>query len=161
MVSKALGLIARADTIPVVHSGSSIHPSRPWCTEHLWDEDVKAFQAEFNILAPEILDSSDPTDEMEAVFSGFLERKRSIAAEIKEVCLLSVHKSRAYFFAIAYSSTPDCASHGRRTATQIVQLYYPMSRPGVTKSWFTILVWDAISHGFFAVSRRDSPSLGM
>ncbi|KAH9986005.1 hypothetical protein BJV74DRAFT_547625 [Russula compacta] len=67
-----------------VQSGSSIHPSRPWCTEHLWDEDVKAFQAEFDTLAPEIVDLSDPTDEMEAVFNEFLERKKSQAAGIKE-----------------------------------------------------------------------------
>ncbi|KAI9507424.1 hypothetical protein F5148DRAFT_114337 [Russula earlei] len=70
-----------------VQSASSIHPARPWCTEHLWDEDVKSFQAEFNRLAPQILDSSDSANK---IFSEFLERKKSMASEIKrhtQVCL--------------------------------------------------------------------------
>ena len=65
--------------------------SRPWCTEHLWDEDVKAFQAEFNMLAPQILDSSGSTDDAEAIFSGFMERKKKMAAEVKQVCHISMN----------------------------------------------------------------------
>lgn len=82
---KVLDYLCVLTSYSPVQSGSSIHPSRPWCTEHLWDEDVKAFQAEFDTLAPEMVDLSDPTDEMEAVFNEFLERKKSQAAGIKEV----------------------------------------------------------------------------
>jgi hypothetical protein len=119
-----------------VPSGGGIHPSRPWCTEHLWDEDVKEFQAEFNILVPQILDSSESTDDVEAAFSGFLERKKKMVTEVKQVCYLFMSGTYIQHFAIACFSTRNSALRGRRTATQIVAQCYPMSRPNVSKSTF-------------------------
>jgi hypothetical protein len=69
-----------------VSSGSSIHPSKPWCIEHVWDGDVKAIRAEFNALAPQFLDSNDTPEEVEAVISEFLEKKKGVVTKVKQVC---------------------------------------------------------------------------
>jgi hypothetical protein len=121
-----------------VPSGGGIHPSRPWCTEHLWDEDVKEFQAEFNILVPQILDSSESTDDVEAAFSGFLERKKKMVTEVNQVCYLFMSGTYIQHFAVACFSTRNSALRGRRTATQIVAQCYPMSRLNVSKSTFIL-----------------------
>jgi hypothetical protein len=52
----------------------------------LWDEDFKAFQDELHMLAPQILDSSETTGDVDAAFSVFLERKKKMVAEVKQVC---------------------------------------------------------------------------
>jgi hypothetical protein len=78
-----------------VQPGSGIH-SRPWCKEHLWDEDVKAFRAEFDSLSSRILDPDGSPDEMEALFSEFLEKKKKQAADIREVIPLAFSDIRAY-----------------------------------------------------------------
>jgi hypothetical protein len=62
----------------------------------LWDEDVKAFQAEFNNLTSRILDPEGSPDEMEALFSEFLKKKKKQAAEIREVIPLVVSDMRAH-----------------------------------------------------------------
>jgi hypothetical protein len=102
--------------------------------DHLWDEDVKAFRAEFNTLSPQIHDSSDVTDDFEAVFSEFLGRKKSMAEKVRQVCYLYVNEISIHLFTPAYFSTPNSASHGRRPATQIVVPCYPMSRLNGSKS---------------------------
>lgn len=102
--------------------------------DHLWDEDVRAFQAEFNTLSPQILDSSDLTDDFETAFSEFLERKKSMADKVRQVCYLYVNEISIHLFTPAYFSTPNSASHGRRPATQIAVLCYPMSRLNGSKS---------------------------
>lgn len=117
-------------------SGSGIHPSRPWCTEHLWDEDVKAFQAELNMLAPQILESSESTDDVEDAFSKFLERTKKMVAGVKQVCYLFMGEIRVQRFTVTYFSTHNSALHGKRTATQIVAQCCRMSRPNVLKSTF-------------------------
>jgi hypothetical protein len=68
----------------------------PRCTEHIWDEDVMEFRAEFNALAPRVLDPDGSPDEMESLFSGFLERKKKQAADIREVISLVVRDVRAH-----------------------------------------------------------------
>ena len=84
--------LTRYLTVP---SGSTIHPSKPWCIEHVWDDDVKAVRAEFNALAPQFLDSNDTPEEIEAIISEFLEKKKRVATRVKQVCYLlsivSVH----------------------------------------------------------------------
>jgi hypothetical protein len=52
----------------------------------LWDEDFKVFQDELHMLAPQILDSSETTDDVEAAFSVFLERKKKMVTDVKQVC---------------------------------------------------------------------------
>jgi len=71
-----------------VPSGSSIHPSKPWCIEHVWDDDVKAIRAEFNALAPQFLDPNDSPEEVEAVISKFLEKKKGVVTKVKQHTLL-------------------------------------------------------------------------
>jgi hypothetical protein len=66
--------------------------------DHLWDEDVKAFQAEFNTLSPQIHDSSDLTDDFETTFSEFLERKKSMAEKVRQVCYLYVNEISIHLF---------------------------------------------------------------
>jgi hypothetical protein len=51
----------------------------------LWDEDVKAFQAELSMPDPKILDSCESTDDVEAAFSVFLEKRKKTVAEVKQV----------------------------------------------------------------------------
>ena len=54
----------------------------------MWDDDVKAIRAEFNALAPQLLDSNDTMEEMEAVISEFLEKKKGVVTKVKQVCCL-------------------------------------------------------------------------
>ena len=82
--------LTRNFTVP---SGTSIHPSKPWCIEHVWDDDIEAVRAEFNALAPQFLDSNDPPGEKEGVISEFLDKKKSVATKVKQVCYLLSMKS--------------------------------------------------------------------
>lgn len=90
-----MGWLRELTGLPV-QSGTCIHSSRPWCTVHVWDDDVKAFQAEFKALAPRILDPDGSPDEMEAIFYEFLEGKKKQAAAIGEVILLVVSDVRTH-----------------------------------------------------------------
>lgn len=92
--------LTRYLTVP---SGSSIHPSKPWCIEHVWDDDVKAVRAEFNALAPQFLDSND-SPETEAILSEFLEKKKRVATRVKQVCYLL-----SMIFVLIFSPLPSLA----------------------------------------------------
>ncbi|KAI0301009.1 hypothetical protein B0F90DRAFT_372221 [Multifurca ochricompacta] len=73
----------------IVNSGSNFHQLRPWCTEHLWDEDVKAFHSEICAIEPRVLGTGSISD-TEAILNEFLERRKKSAAYIKEHTLICV-----------------------------------------------------------------------
>jgi hypothetical protein len=116
------------------------------------------------MLASQILDLSESTDDREAAFSGFLERKKKMVAEVKQVSYIYEWLCFQRFI-VAYFSTHNSALHGRRTATQIVAQCYPMSRPNVLKSTFIYRIMfvsrKLVLHELLEVSRLDLSKLAM
>ena len=75
----------------------------------MWDDDVKAIRAEFNALAPQFLNPNDSPEEVEAVISEFLEKKKGVITKVKQVCYLLSMGSVLIFSplpCLAHSSLP-------------------------------------------------------
>jgi hypothetical protein len=144
-----------------VPTGNTIHQSKPWCTEHIWDEDIKAFRLEFNALAPRVLDPNGSPDEMEVLFSEFLDRKKKQVAYIKEVTSPVVSGVWPHVRAIVHFSMPVSALNGRRSVTQIAALCYLTSRLNASKSGSTLeCVLPAVSPGSLGSIKARFAELG-